>query len=188
MKRAVIRYTLDRSQLSSLNDTFSKLVPGIDLLQVGWPTSRGVAIYEFTYEKELGRLLPNRGDFDLFRFIPLQSYTPENFFQTISRVETINMICLSYPLQVVKDQNIAQYLPPGVQSRFMWFYDYPAMITDLAESLIVNVRPSASILALDPRKFSFENDEEYQVDCLGMAGFEQLSERVRNEWSKRKHI
>lgn len=64
--------------------------------------------------------------------------------------------------------------------------NYPQMITELELAHTIKTKPSKSMLADDPRKFYFVNEEseEWEVDCLGTGLCSHITAKVEEEWEK----
>ena len=174
MKRATILFSFGREDLTSLN--LFELAPLTERLQVLWDGG----FFEYRYDEEMKMILPVRGNYRLFETIPMMPHEPRSFIQSL----LLSPLPLALALEVPIEKAKSTLLPPIDKARctFKWFYDYPAMITALYESGKILIRQSTNILASDPRKFSFDDDREYEVDCLGLTSFEDLSQKVRELW------
>lgn len=74
--------------------------------------------------------------------------------------------------------------PTTVVHRISW----SKTIDDLAAKLLVQVEPSQSFMCTDQRRFRFGNDEEWwEVDCLGTGMCPDITERVKDLWCGAYH-
>jgi hypothetical protein len=79
-----------------------------------------------------------------------------------------------------------QDIPPHFEMYKNSYTDYSKTITDLEEHGLVQTFPSTNILRTDDRCFQIPNSKEfnavYEVDILGMAHSQDLTQRVVDMW------